>query len=127
MTDHIILSRWKRKRTTPFGKSFSYTDAYDLEVGHRRYQGGKDFGDPMAPNIPWYKPWLKWRWKRPIAWAVVDPDDGASLPMANVQVNHGELKVSPIEPRALIPLYDEDVILASDFYEREQESGTKKD
>lgn len=117
--DGLVLGR--RHGDTPFGKPFSYTDAYDLEVGHRRYQGGKDFGDPMAPNIPWYKPWLKWRWKRPIAWAVVDPEDG-HLPSAYVQVNHGEIKVSPIEARALIPLYDEDVILASDFYEREQEA-----
>lgn len=116
-TDGIVLGR---DRGTPFGKPFAYTDAYDLEVGHRRYAGGKDFGDPMAPSIPWYKPWLRLRWRRPIAWAVVEPQ----VPQAFLP-GSGEVKISAVEPRALIPLYDDKVILASDFYESEQESKTK--
>lgn len=120
--DGLVLGR---DRGVPFGKPFSYTDAYDLTVGQRRYHGSKDFGDPMAPHVPWYKPWLKWRWRRPIAWAVVEPDDDRHVPVAHIQYNDiGVIRVSGVEPRALIPLYDEDVILASDFYESEQE---KKD
>lgn len=76
---------WKlgRKRPTPIGQSFSYTDPSDL-----------------GPKLrPWYK-------RTPSAWVVVDEDP--SYIQAYMMAGEGEVKISPLSAQAIIPIYGQD-------------------
>lgn len=77
---------WKlgRKRSTPIGQPFSYTDPDDLGPRTRS----------------WYK-------RRPTAWVVVedDPSWGQAYMMTSTE---SEVKVSPFTAQAIIPIYGQD-------------------
>lgn len=108
VTDHLILSRWRRKRTTPFGGEFKYTDATELKT-------------PAERARPWWKKLRKV--KPPLAWVVVD---GEQIPSAQiVHSTSGEVKVSPIETKAIIPVFDDRIILAAEQYEQDSATVTK--
>lgn len=117
MSDRLILSRWRRKRTTPFGGEFKYTDAHDLTG---------DFADPGksgrytkgAVKLRWYQ--KLFRKKPPLAWVVVDEAEVA-IPTAAI-VPPNKPKVSVLHARALIPVWDERYIMAMDRYEKEHPS-----
>lgn len=77
---------WKlgRKRPTPLGQPFSYTDPSDL-----------------GPRLhPWYK-------RTPAAWVVVeeDPNYGQAYMMTGKEA---EVKVNPFTAGAIIPIYGQD-------------------
>lgn len=87
-------------RDVPFGKPFAYTDATELptQLDHR----------------PWYKRWWPKK-KPPLGWAVID---AGTVPQAYV-ASSGEVRTSPIEVAgAIVPVYDDNVILGADAYEQ---------
>lgn len=103
--DGVILGRLNRRGDAPFGKPFAYTDALDLKT-------------QIDDSKPWFKRLIQRYGKRPLGWIVVETNPGR-LPQAYLSSDK-ELRVSPIEVARLIPVYDDNVILAMDAYERSQ-------
>jgi hypothetical protein len=91
LPDGLILSRWRRHRSTPFGAEFAYTDARDLTL-------------PNTPRPRWYT--RLWPHKRPLAYLVIDKD--SSLP----QVIPRDLAyhINPIELADFTPIYDRQLL-----------------
>jgi hypothetical protein len=124
MSDGIKKSRLHTRRDTPFGKEFSYTDASDLP-GSFTDPGSTGRYKKGGVHLTWRQRLLNRFRRKPIGWAVVEfEDDAAEKKWHSVTAQmapNGEIKTSIVEPRAMIPVYDDNVILAMDIYEKEQE------
>lgn len=118
--DGIELGRFARRGDVPFGKSFHYTDSYDLTGEFSRPD--LDKGDGTYPGVrtrlPWYKRLFKR--KRPVAWAEAEC---GPLPQAYMLCDQDgplrEVNISDVRTRALVPVYTDDAILAADHYMNE--------
>lgn len=111
LVNGVIQSRWHRRGDAAFGRPFAYTDPTELKTQYDREKA-------------WYKKlWGKvFYTKPPLAWVVADADDGV-IPTASILTRKtGEIKTSVVDPRFIIPVWDERIILAMDAYEREQDA-----
>lgn len=92
----------------PFGKPFQYTDAADI-------------GKPHTSKPPWYKRWRKPR--HPVAWLIAEPEGGIPPLFAyTLKGNEGVARVSPVEPKAITPIYDDEMIIAAKELEEGDQS-----
>lgn len=102
--DQVIRSAWQRHGDAPFGKPFKYTDADDLSGDFAkpgssgRYEGKRN---------PLRRLFAK---KPPVAWAVLESSPPVTAHI--VQSGH-ETKVSEVETKAIVPVYDDNIIIAA--------------
>lgn len=115
--DGIVLGR--DNTGTPFGQPFGYTDADDLPGDFKKAGATQTLRRGAAKALKSKKLFGA---KKPIAWAAVEP----SLAEADMAPPN-EVRVSPIDPADITPVYDERLITCMDEYERlmERERGGK--
>lgn len=114
--DGIVLGKLNRRGEQPFGKPFNYTDPWDLTGDfHHPGESGRYGG---KARLSWRQRLRRLIRRKPIAWAVIDPEYGEAHMMKG---SNEEVKVSPFEPGYLQPIYDDKAIIAADAYETEVE------
>lgn len=89
----------------PFGRPFQYTD--DLPF--------------LTEKRPWYKKFR--RSKSPVAYVVPDEGDVDQLVAAFMAADDREVRVSPVEPQFIIPVYKDETVLG--FVEKANEQTDK--
>lgn len=80
----------------PIGQPFEYTETLDF-ASDKKY--------------PWWKFWVRHK-KQPIAWLVNDDlgDDDEKVKAHTLDRDGGEVRISPIEPSVLEPIYVKDLV-----------------
>lgn len=107
----IVASRWRRHRQNPFGQDFDYTDAHDL-TGH------------LDRRLSWWRRLKSRLSRKPVAWIAIDTDH-CPIPQAQMMTsaNGGEVRISPIQSRMLVPVYKDyetKALITMDGYEETQ-------
>lgn len=121
-SDGIKMSWFNRKKDTPFGGEFDYTDPNDLT------------GRFLRPGDRWsrwgrikmaLRQWIGKHSVQPVAWISVDSDE-CPVPSAHLMTSKdGEVKISLIPTKFMVPVWPENhtkAMLAMDGYEATQDA-----